>query len=248
MKRSIRGSYTVEATIFLPLVILAVLSLGYVMKTDGAWESCVSDALDESSRIASREYDGGAPVRMARLKKRLSENNNGMESINITGMMYRYSDGKDDGLISYTVEANSKLDLPAGFTRTFDFKCRIKYRGFVGRKEGSPMGRSQLETEKSGEPVMIFPNSGEKYHSNSCRYVKALAKKKILNQSIKARYQGCSVCGSSDMKNGSIVFCFESEGSAYHRGSCRILERNAITMDKSEAIKKGYNACSKCGG
>ena len=39
MKRNSKGFYTLEAVIFLPLVLLAVLSMGYFMKVEGAWEN-----------------------------------------------------------------------------------------------------------------------------------------------------------------------------------------------------------------
>ena len=55
--RSSRGSYTLEAAIFLPLVVLAVLSLGYFMKVTGAWENCIHGAVDESARIAAGSID-----------------------------------------------------------------------------------------------------------------------------------------------------------------------------------------------
>ena len=54
MKRNTRGFYTLEAAVFLPLVILAVLSLGYFMKIEGLWENCIHGAIDESSVIAAR--------------------------------------------------------------------------------------------------------------------------------------------------------------------------------------------------
>ena len=48
MKRNSKGFYTLEAVIFLPLVLLAVLSLGYFMKVEGAWENAFYGAIDES--------------------------------------------------------------------------------------------------------------------------------------------------------------------------------------------------------
>ena len=57
MKKSTKGFYTVEAAIFLPLVILSVISLGYFMKVEGTWENCIHGAVDESALIASRSYD-----------------------------------------------------------------------------------------------------------------------------------------------------------------------------------------------
>ena len=50
MKRNSKGFYTLEAVIFLPLVLLAVLSLGYFMKVEGAWENAFYGAIDESTQ------------------------------------------------------------------------------------------------------------------------------------------------------------------------------------------------------
>ena len=43
-------------------------------------------------------------------------------------------------------------------------------------------------------------------------------------------------------------FCFGSDGTAYHRGTCRTINRKSVAIDKSEAVERGYAPCSKCGG
>ena len=65
MKRNSKGFYTLEAVIFLPLVLLAVLSLGYFMKVEGAWENAFYGAIDESTEASRKAYDGvsGLPVK-----------------------------------------------------------------------------------------------------------------------------------------------------------------------------------------
>ena len=98
------------------------------------------------------------------------------------------------------------------------------------------------------DPVWIFPQSGEKYHSKNCTYVKATVHSRILNASVRTRYAACSTCRSGDLPAGSIVWCFDGDDTAYHRGTCRTIDRHTAVIDRTEAIDKGYTPCSKCGG
>ena len=56
------------------------------------------------------------------------------------------------------------------------------------------------------------------------------------------------MCLSDDIPEGSLVFCFGSDGTAYHRGTCRTIDRKSVAIDRSEAVERGYAPCSKCGG
>ena len=44
-----KGVYTIEAAICLPLVLLAVITLGYFLEADSAWENCMDAAFRECS-------------------------------------------------------------------------------------------------------------------------------------------------------------------------------------------------------
>lgn len=250
MKRNTKGFYTLEAAIFLPLVILAVLSLGYFMKAEGAWEQCTYRALDESAEAAAKAYDGvSAAAFKGKLQNRITQQDSPLDYAQAKRVMVMYTDGKNDSLTSFRLEAGMKLKLPIGFGREFDFKTKVKYRNFVGKaNEGIPMECDGLQQNEKRDPVWVFPYSGEKYHGQNCTYVKASAEKKVLNSSLKQRYNACSICDSEHLKAGTIVYCFKGEDTAYHRGSCRSIVRHSIVMDKSEAVKRGYTACSKCGG
>ena len=70
----------------------------------------------------------------------------------------------------------------------------------------------------------------------------------ILTESVKKRYSACGTCRSGKLANGSIVFCFENSGTSYHDGTCRTIRRRSAVIDKTEAERKGYSPCSKCGG
>lgn len=250
MKRNTKGFYTVEAAVFLPLVILAVLSIGYFMRVEGAWENCIYGAVDESRYAALKSYDG---VHQATLKSNIEErfkkDKKNPDNTEINHMMINYSDGKNNHLTSYNVEASMRLELPAGFERDFEFSAGIKFRGFTGRERlGEPLGSEGLERKEPENPVWIFPYSGEKYHGGTCTYVKAAVTRRILTSEIRKRCRSCSLCNSESMKSGEIIFCFSGSDTAYHRGTCRMINRHTAVMDRTEAENRGFRPCSKCGG
>lgn len=250
MRNSTKGFYTLEAAIFLPLVILAVLSLGYFMRIDGMWEGCIHGAADESAAVAAKAYGGSSTMTTGtRVKSRIMEDLPNLDHVEIKELRVKYSDLYANNVTSYMIEAKEKLSLPLGFQREFEFQSGIKFRGFIGIKNIiSPMGSQGLETHEEQEPVCIFPHSGEKYHNESCTYVKATVKSAVLTGSLKSRYDTCAICDSEDIPFGSIVFCFQGEDTAYHRGTCGTIKRRTVVIDRSEAVKRGYAPCSKCGG
>lgn len=248
-----RGSYTVEAAIFLPLLILAVLTIGMTLKTDSAWESCIYGAIDESTQMAAMEGTGVDLAKgiagPATIESRLSADNPHMSYIDINRYLHGYSQGGLSNLTSFNLSAEAEPKLPLGFSRSHSYSFRIKYRGFVGNDYGDGgMGAKALETATDQTPVTIFPQAGIKYHGENCTYVKACVHGEILTSSLKRRYSSCGLCDSNSIALGSTVFCFNGENTAYHRGNCPSINRHYIVIDKSEAIAKGYTPCSKCGG
>lgn len=251
MKRNTKkGFYTLEAAIFLPLVILAVLSLAYFMRVEGTWENCIHGAVDESSLIASRSYDKvNAALIGPAVSRRINDENPALLQMRLDDLRVMYADSRADDLTSYDIHAVIKLELPLGFSREFILDQGIKFRGFTGVVEKSdPLGIETLETYEQQNPVWIFPHAGEKYHAESCSYVKAAVSPKVLTSMLKKEYNSCGLCRSGDIPTGSIVFCFKGEDTAYHYGTCRSIDRHTSIIDESEAVGKGYRPCSKCGG
>lgn len=238
-KNSRNGFYTVEAAIFLPLVILAVLTIGYFISADAIWENCMNGALDECSYSAATASSGPAGIAAAyRVRQRIDEDVPDLQNLSVTG-------GHETCRVSATVH----LALPLGFGRDYDIEGRIRYRDFIGRKYGgSPLGTEGLESDEQSTAVWVFPQSGTRYHKENCSYVKASVRSCILTNSLKKKYSGCAMCDSGSLDNGSLVFCFSGEDTAYHRGSCRCIKRHTIVIDKGEAERRGYTPCSKCGG
>lgn len=248
-KHSNKGFYTVEAAIFLPLVILAVLSLGYFIKVESIWENCIHGALDESRRIASRAYNHVEIIGTeSKIRGRILSDNPKLSQADVTHVLLNYNDGITDHVTSYRMEMKLHLAMPADFDRDFSLQTGVKFRGFVGKRyDGSGMG-SRLEQDENGQAVWIFPQAGEKYHGEHCTYVKASVQRRVLSRALRQRYESCGLCDSQELALGSIVFCFSGERTAYHRGTCRSIDRKTITVDRNEAEKRGYRPCSKCGG
>lgn len=250
MIKGTRGFYTLEATVFLPLVVLAVLSLGYFMKVIGTWENCIHGAVDESAVAASKSYDRVNALTVgAAVSKRINDDNPGLAAMQIKKLRVMYSDGYTDDLTSYRITAAVEPGLPLGFSKRFELDYGIKYRGFTG-VEGAlnPLGAEGLSRYEQQHPVWIFPHSGEKYHTERCTYVKSAASLNVLTSALKKKYDSCGICGSGNIPAGSIVFCFNKTGTAYHRGTCSCIVRRVSVIDRSEAAKRGYAPCTKCGG
>ena len=248
MRRSTRGSYTLEAALILPVLILAMLTMGYFIKVEGTWENVINGVGDELHVAAMKGYDGisGTPSGTS-LKKRVMEENPDLDELSISRSFL--GNGLEEGVHAYRIRAGISLAMPMGLGRDHKLEAGLKYRSFIGkRSDGTGMGREALRTDADARPVVIFPQMGERYHSASCTYVKASVEKTVLTGELKRKYGACGLCDSGKLPDGSIVFCYGNDGTAYHRGSCRSINRQTVTVDRSEAIEKGYTPCSKCGG
>ena len=252
MKRVInkRGYVTLEAAIFLPVFILALVSIVYYINIYSVQENVYYSTFDEASRLASKAgFVRHAPGFTSVLKDRIQEENPMISDLKLDKFRYLYWDGDLDNLIAVNMDYTVDLNLPIGFSHSYPFDVDVKCRGFAGiRKIGDPMSFDEMESEGIWNPVWIFPMRGEKYHTSTCTYVKANAKEMVLTAELKRNYDPCSLCDAEGVSVGSIVYCFVENGSAYHRSTCRQVERYAIEMNKSDAENKGYTPCSKCGG
>jgi len=245
-----KGYITLEAAIFLPVFIIAVLTLGYFIKVIGIQENVTYSAMDEANRLASQAYlIRAAPGFPNDLESRLQQENRAAEDVQVSGFHYLYSDLENDGLISFSVSGKVRLNLPFDLKNGFGMENHFKCRGFIGKSNrGTVMSFDDMEKEGDSQMVWIFPMSGTRYHSKSCSYVTAYATQVVLNSAIRSRYEPCRLCKPQDLPDGSFVYCFLNAGGAYHRADCKTIDRYTIEIEKEEALKKGYLPCSKCQG
>lgn len=130
---------------------------------------------------------------------------------------------------------------------------------------------AQTSVQPEDEEGLVYvTTSGRKYHSEGCRY---LAKSKIPMSLVGARvagYQPCSVCGGTatpieadgtaaalsslsdpedvdaSSRDEATVYITKS-GSKYHSAGCRYLSKSMIPIAITDAVARGYGACSVCG-
>ena len=202
-----------EAAIFLPLVVLAVLTIGYFIRADAAWENEMHTSYEKYLYAQTVSPNFGDPTHIRHVRTEID------------------------------------LPLPIWSRYRFKYEDTIRYRDFVGlRYRKDTLGAEGLERGSDSAEVWIFPQSGKRYHKENCTYVEAAVHSCILTETVRRNFSECKLCDSSELPTGSIVFCFKSNDSCYHRGNCRTIKKYVIPIDREEAEKKGYTPCSKCGG
>ena len=245
-----RGYITLEASIVLPVFILAILALGFYIRVFAIMENVTYCMLDEVSLISSRAYAvKSVPLFEEKLKKRISADEDGINDLKISRMRYLYSDMNKDDLIFVKADYTAEVSLPVDMDHVFDLSSQVKCRGFTGKYDiGIPMSFEEMETDGVWDPVWVFPLDGEKYHKETCTYVVANAKKSVLTNKLKKQYGPCELCKAENASMGSYIYYFAENGVVYHTEDCRQVKRYTIEINRDEAIGKGYIPCSKCGG
>jgi len=116
---------------------------------------------------------------------------------------------------------------------------------FVAIKGYETDGHKYIDNAIKNGAVAVL---GEDDITCGCTYVKANAREVVLTGQLKKKYNSCSLCDSDAVSIGAFVYCFEENGTVYHKDTCKQVTRYAIEINKTEAVDKGYTPCSKCGG
>ena len=78
---------------------------------------------------------------------------------------------------------------------------------------------------------------------------KKTAKPKTVSAKAKSSSSSSNGSNSSDddsSTSSDVIVHITDYGSKYHAAGCRYLKKSDITISKSEAIQRGYSACSEC--
>lgn len=247
-----RGGYIItEAAIFMPIMIIGLCSLCFMIKYGILCEKAYYIASEETKVVMREMYASGLPALTAPANLE-TELESGLTRINEakvskvspfygfpnTDCVKQWSVALDIGL-PMNIDVGTGKSAPAGFT--------VYFRPFIGRDNTNANFESP-EEERAYEEVWVFPKSGERYHTEDCRIVNAYPQQRVLTAGVKIKYNPCKLCNAKALPNGSVVYCFKSDGSKYHRASCSAVEKYVISMDKSDAEAKGYTPCKICGG
>lgn len=245
-----KGYFTLETAVFLPVFILGVLAIGVLILFQGTEEKAGQIVLDELEKTSAKAYIlPVAPGFSSRVEKRMRQELDGVDSVQIERFRYLYANGTEKGLIYLSVVVRNSTHLPKPFQKTAESRKTLKCRGLIGREnKNSIVPFDEMEQYAESTRVWVFPSAGKRYHKENCTYVKANAKQYVLQKQIKRKYRPCASCKSEYLPIGSLVFCFTGSGESYHKGTCKTVNRYVKEMEKEEAQKRGYTPCSKCGG
>jgi len=243
-----KGFLSLEAALFLPVFIIAILTIAFLIKVAGASEGVMNVMADEARKASMRSYIVEHSLMNPSLMNiRLAEGKGafGVPSLKTYLQFFSYMDKED--LIAVRVDSNLKIRLPVLFRESVDISETILFRAFTGHEFESDVDNfDRMEEKEDSKIVWVFPKAGEKYHELSCSYIQVAARQGTLTAAIKKKYAPCTHCNPQYLALGSVIFYFESTGKAYHKGSCYTVNRYVISMELVDAEKKGYTPCSKC--
>ena len=251
-----RGSLAVETAIFVPLLLIGLLTLGYIIKLVSIEEKVFHSFADESHRVAAKW--ARIPMYSGDVEARIEDENNGFVknpkmktipllpavSINIDGNFKVYS-----SIIAASLVYEADIPLLPIFKDSVTMSDTIVCRAWTGtNNKGDPMPFSEMEEDTDSDKVWIFPRAGAKYHDEDCGYIKNNYRETLLSPKVKSSYDPCELCKPNNAQNGTLVYCFPTSGEAYHLGSCYVVDRYVTPMSSESAKENNYTACSRCGG
>lgn len=244
-----RGSYLLESAIALPVFIIAVIVMSSVILMYACIEDCSFIAAAEMRRGAAEAVMADTSVTLPyRIKKAVETGHSQIHSARVTDAGFRCERWGIDELLAVNIRLRLKTDNPLGINAAADYDLALATRAYVGRERDEDSMTAEEFADSDAEAVYIFPKRGEKYHSKGCTFLRAASTAAALSESLRRKYRSCPLCHSSTACTGTLVYYFPADGEDYHLPGCPSLQRNYIEIEKGTAIKRGYTACSKCGG
>lgn len=243
-----KGSYILEASISLPIFMIAlVVVCSIFLMYQGIEEANFILGCELRRGAAEAIYLDSGAIIPPRLQADIRSANSHIDDLTIKDYGYRVSRFGQDELIAIKYGMRMRTNSPLNIASEASYELGLVTRAYVG-KERDLDNMSIEEMMADGSAVYIFPKRGEKYHSKGCSFLSAASRSTILTSELKTKYDTCPVCHSKKAAIGSLVYYFPQDGEAFHIPGCATLERNYIEIEKRVAVKRGYTACSKCGG
>jgi hypothetical protein len=195
-----KGSYIIECSLTLPVLILCICSLVLLIRIIGVCENICFTTSEEMLKIDLNSYKIYNRISLCRdLENKLNEEN--VSSFKVKNFKYLFSSGEMTDLIAMDGEAKFSVKNPIGINTGIDFEVKLLTRGFTGAlQHGDNLSEEDFLKDGASYEVAIFPKYGLRYHKLSCRYVKQHDDEKtskiiIEGEDAKRRgYTPCKVC------------------------------------------------------
>ena len=223
-----KGGYIVEASVTLPIVILAIATIASLISVEQTKESIYHSASEELrySMIASYAYKDEV-VLPIRLGRRLKEEHRGEKvETSVRGFFVDENEGDTNDLIKFYVYHKTDLNFPLAFGREHVAMYKFAGRKFSGdNMRKKKLGFNAMESVGNNNIVYVFPKSGEKFHENQCNYIIPNTDKVRMSPLIRLRYRRCQLCGHMKTPIGSQVYVFPESGEKFHNINCQTVKK-----------------------
>ena len=245
----IEGSYTVEATVILPLFAGFMVVLLFFFRALQVQQQVGNALMATGRELAVLSYEeqhgkdvAGLPAAELLFLKNLEQNET--TDAFVWGGKLAISLARSDFSGDYVeLTADYSLRLPMGLFGKVKFPVtqRVKCRKWTG---------STAKTAENGEEIVYITPNGEAYHKNKdCSYLK-LSVKPVKGSKISEcrnadgeKYIRCSKCTAKNKTYGMVYIT--DYGNQYHsKVDCVRLKRTIIAIRLSEVGQR--HACGKC--
>lgn len=165
-----QGSYVVEAAIILPILIVSICSLILIIRIIAA---CETITFSTASALIDVGFYCDSPISEITLYKKISDCSQEETDISIKKLRFLYSDEDMDDLIELRAEARFNVFNSAGINGNIRFEESVLCRGFTGTlQQVNPLTEAEFNEYKNSAVVYIFPKYGERFHKETCKYIK----------------------------------------------------------------------------
>lgn len=243
-----RGSLTVEASLALPIMILALTSILFIMQLVGVWNHLGQAAADSIHRFSAIAESGGNgdvisiyPLFISQLDGSFLQQS-GIEG-GISGILVE-PDMKEEDIV---LEIKYDVNVPFGM---FPLpSIRFNQRTIVKRWNGCQPTDHSIGTD--GKIMAYVAENGAVYHKDrECTHLRlsiqgvGVSQIRFLRNKSGRRYYPCDFCGDKGCIE-DIVYITDT-GDRYHGNiGCSGLKRSVQTVAIDEV--KDLPPCSRCG-
>ena len=172
-KNNRKGSYLVEATMTLPVMILASLAIAMIINIIAACESIGFAASCQLKKHLLSYNSNWNTVSLCRsLEAEVAEQCPQLENFHIKSVRSGYRSSGVEDLISLTTETSFHVFHSSGIGGGVTFEEKLMARAFTGSlQDASPLGAAAFMQGGTSHDVVIYPKYGERFHKTACGIV-----------------------------------------------------------------------------
>lgn len=206
MKESRKGSYLVEASLTLPVLILGTISLALIINLIAF---CETVCFVTSRELKEQTYCQNKLIGSVSLSRSIVsgveeewQNRFPFSGFQVKRVRAGVESGSLDELISVTVGTDVSFSTPVGIDSGAGLSGRVMARAFTGTlQDASPLGEDRFNCTGSAVDVTVYPKYGQRFHVETCSVVQQERKDGNpgwvidLEEAKMQEFTPCMICG-----------------------------------------------------